>query len=175
MPRAPVAAAETFRGALALSNGLALSDLGESCFADIERARLEELHLAALEERIAADLEIGRHAQLVPELEALVAAHPYRERLRREQMLALYRSGRQADALEAYRQARRTLIDELGIEPGPELQELERAILRQDAALALPSARARSNIPAPLTPLVGRRLELAALTSIVRSRPRPAC
>ena len=165
----PGVAAETFRDALALSKGPALADLGESGFADIERVRLEELHLAALEERIAADLELGRHAELVPELEALVAAHPYRERLRREHMLALYRSGRQADALDAYQQARRTLIDELGIEPGPELQELERAILRQDSALALASARARSNIPAPLTPLVGRRLELAALTSLVRA------
>ncbi len=146
-----------------------LSELGDAPFAEAERARLEQLHHGALEERIAADLELGRHAELLPELEALVATHPYRERLRREYMLALYRSGRQADALEAYRQARRILVDELGIEPGAELQELERAILRQDPALALPVSRAKSNIPAPLTPLVGRRLELAALTSLVRS------
>jgi predicted ATPase/DNA-binding SARP family transcriptional activator len=165
----PAAATETLREALALWAGPGLSDLGEAPFAATERARLEELHLAALEERIAADLTLGRHRELIPELEGLVADHPYRERLRREHMLALYRSGRQAEALEGYRQARRTFVDELGIEPGPELQELEQAILRQDAALALPEARAKSSIPAPLTPLVGRRLELAALTSLVRS------
>ena len=163
------AAAGTLREALALWTGPVLSDLSEAPFAAAERPRLEELRLAALEERIAADLVLGRDAELVPELEALTAEHPYRERLRREQMLALYRSGRQADALEAYRQVRRTFVDELGIEPGTELQELERAILRQDPSLALPDAQARSNIPAPLTPLVGRRLELAALTSLVRS------
>jgi predicted ATPase/DNA-binding SARP family transcriptional activator len=163
------AASATLREALALWRGAALADVGEVPFAAAEEARLEELHLAALEERIAADLALGRHAELVPELERLVAEHPFRERLRREHMLALYRSGRQADALEAFQQARRTLVDELGLDPGPELQELERAILRQDAALALPAARARSSIPAPLTPLVGRRLELAALTSLVRS------
>jgi predicted ATPase/DNA-binding SARP family transcriptional activator len=165
----PAVGSETLREALTLANGPALADLGDSAFADAERARLEELQLAALEERIGADLALGRHAELVPELEALVGAHPYRERLRREQMLALYRSGRQAEALEVYRQARRALVDDLGIEPGAELQELQRAILRQDPALALPTARARSNIPAPLTPLVGRRLELAALTSLVRA------
>jgi predicted ATPase/DNA-binding SARP family transcriptional activator len=166
---APEVRAETLRAALGLWRGSPLSDLGDAPFATTERVRLEELHLAALEERIAADLELGRHAELVPELEALVAAHPYRERLRREHMLALYRSARQAEALEAYRSARRTFADELGIEPGPELQELERAILRQDPALALPSERAKSNIPAPLTPLIGRGLELAALTAVVRS------
>ena len=166
---APAAAAETLREALGLWTGPVLSEHGDASFAEAERARLEELHHGALEERIAADLEHGRHAELLPELEALVAAHPYRERLRRVYMLALYRSGRQADALEVYRHARRTLVDELGIEPGAELQELERAILRQDPALALPASRAKSNIPAPLTPLVGRRLELAALTSLVRS------
>ena len=166
----PGAAAETLRDALALWRGTPLSDLGETPFAAAERGRLEALHLAALEDRIAAELAIGRHAELIPELEALVAGHPYRERLRREQMLALYRSGRQAEALDAYQQTRRTLVEELGIEPGAELQELERAILRQDPELALPAARAKSNIPAPLTPLVGRRLELAALTSLVRSR-----
>jgi predicted ATPase/DNA-binding SARP family transcriptional activator len=166
----PAAAAETLREALALWRGTPLTDLGETPFAAAERGRLDALHLAALEDRIAAELAVGRHAELIPELEALVARHPYRERLRREHMLALYRSARQAEALEAYKQARRTLVEELGIEPGTELQELERAILRQDPELALPSARAKSNVPAPLTPLVGRRLELAALTSLVRSR-----
>jgi predicted ATPase/DNA-binding SARP family transcriptional activator len=165
----PAAAAATLREALALWRGAVLADVGEAPFAAAERARLHELHLAVLEERIAADLALARHAELVPELERLVADHPFRERLRREHMLALYRSGRQADALEAFQRARRTLGDELGLDPGPELQELERAILRQDASLTLPTARARSSIPAPLTPLVGRRRELAALTSLVRS------
>jgi predicted ATPase/DNA-binding SARP family transcriptional activator len=166
---APAAAAASLREALALWRGPPLSELGEAPFAETERARLDQLHHGALEERIAVDLELGRHAELLPELEGLVAAHPYRERLRRECMLALYRSGRQAEALEVYRHARRTLVDELGIEPGAELQELERAILRQDPALALPASRAKSSIPAPLTPLVGRRLEVAALTSLARS------
>jgi DNA-binding SARP family transcriptional activator len=170
----PAAAAETLRKALALWRGAPLSDLGETAFAAAERGRLEALQLAAVEDRIAVELAIGRHAELIPELEALVAGHPYRERLRREHMLALYRSGRQAEALDAYRQARGTLVEELGIEPGAELQELERAILRQDPELALPAARTKSNIPAPLTPLVGRRLELAALTSLVRA-PRLVC
>ena len=100
-------------------------------------ARLEEQRLEALEQRIDADLALGRHASLVPELETLVAEQPYRERLRAQLMLALYRSGRQADALDAYRTARRTLDDEPGLEPGPELRELEAAILRHDARLSL--------------------------------------
>jgi predicted ATPase/DNA-binding SARP family transcriptional activator/Tfp pilus assembly protein PilF len=164
----PADAAKTLRQALALWTGPALSDLGETPFVETERALLEELHLGTLEDRVGADLALGRHAELVPELEALVASHPYRERLRREHMLALYRSGRQAEALEAYRSGRRLLVDELGIEPGAELQELERAILRQDPALALPSMRAKSKLPAPMTPLVGRRLEVAAVTSLLR-------
>jgi predicted ATPase/DNA-binding SARP family transcriptional activator/Tfp pilus assembly protein PilF len=165
--KSPADAAEILHKALALWTGPALSDLGETPFVEADRARLEELHVAGIEDRVGADLHLGRHAELVPELESLVAAHPFRERLRREHMLALYRSGRQAEALEAYRAARRLLVDELGIEPGAELQELEPAILRQDPALALPT-RAKSKLPAPLTPLVGRRLELAAVTSLVR-------
>jgi DNA-binding SARP family transcriptional activator len=102
-------------------------------------ARLEELRLIALETRVEADLELGRHAQLVGELEGLVAEHPLREGIRAQLMLALYRSGRQADALEVYRESRSVLVDSLGIEPGPALQELERSMLRQDSAL-LPSA-----------------------------------
>src|SRR5207237_3850065 len=106
-------------------------------------ARLQAVHLAGVEARIEAALALGRHAELVPELEALVARHPVRERLRAQLMLALYRSGRQAEALSSYRDARRTLLDELGIEPGRPLQELERAILAQDAALdTAPAARA---------------------------------
>src|SRR5919109_577114 len=114
-----------------------LADFSEEPFAATAVGRLEEQRLEALEQRIEADLALGRHASLVPELEALVADHPYRERLRALLMLALYRSGRQADALRAYRTARRTLGDDLGLEPSRELRELEAAILRQDEQLSL--------------------------------------
>src|SRR5262249_61030067 len=107
---------------------------GFSCepFAQTHIARLEELRTVTVEERMEADLALGRHVELVSELEALVQAERLRERPRAQLMLALYRSGRQADALAAYRDARDTLVDELGIQPGPELKELEAAILRQD-------------------------------------------
>jgi DNA-binding SARP family transcriptional activator/streptogramin lyase len=136
-------AAGTLRGALALWNGPPLADFTYEPFAGDEIARLEELHLSALEERIEADLALRRHRQLVPELDALVREHPLRERLRGQQMLALYRSGRQADALETYRQARATLVGELGLEPGPALQQLERQILTHDPELEPPAAVSR--------------------------------
>jgi DNA-binding SARP family transcriptional activator len=141
-------AAATLRAGLVLWRGPALADVAYEPFVQTEIARLEELRLAALEERIDADLALGAHAELVGELEALVAAHPLRERLRGQQMLALYRSGRQAEALAAYRDARRALVDELGIEPGRALQELESAILRQDLSLEPPSGPA-AEAPAP--------------------------
>ena len=125
---------------LALWRGPPLADLAFEPFALIEVARLEELHTAAREELIDAELELGRHSQLVGDLETLVAENPLRERLRGQLMLALYRSGRQAEALEAYRRARETLVDELGIDPSPELQRLEQSILRHDADLDLPAA-----------------------------------
>jgi DNA-binding SARP family transcriptional activator len=131
----PGAAAEKLREALALWRGPPLADLAYEPFAQAEIARLEELRLAALEERFDADLANGRHADLVGELRARVAEHPLRERLRAQLMLTLYRSGRQAEALDAYRQARRTLLDELGLEPCAALKRLERAILEQDPAL----------------------------------------
>jgi YVTN family beta-propeller protein len=131
-------AAEVLRSALVLWRGLPLSDFASEPFAQGEIARLEELRLAALEKRIEADLAVGRHAELVSELEALVREHPLRERLRAQLMLALYRSGRQAEALAAYQQARRLLAEDLGLEPGRTLQELEGAILRQDAQLDPP-------------------------------------
>ncbi len=134
----------------------------------MEAARLEELRLAALESRIEADLASAAHEALVPELEALIASHPYRERLRGQLMLALYRSGRQAEALEAYQAARRMLVDELGLDPSPQLQELEAAILRHDPALVPAPQAARRRLPVPLTPLVGRQLELAAVTALLR-------
>ena len=133
----PAAAEGALREALALWRGPALSDFLYEPFAQTEIARLEELRTVTLEERIEADLALGRHAELVAELEALVAAQPLRERPRAQLMLALYRSGRQADALAAYRAARETLVEELGIDPGPELRELEAAILRQDVSLLL--------------------------------------
>ena len=128
--------AHTLLEALALWRGPALADFARDSFAQSEIARLEEARISAVEERVEADLALGRHSELVGELEALVAAHPLRERQRGQLMLALYRSGRQAEALAAYRDARRLLVDELGLEPSHALQALEKAILVQDPALA---------------------------------------
>jgi DNA-binding SARP family transcriptional activator/tetratricopeptide (TPR) repeat protein len=125
------------REALALWRGPALSDFLYEPFAQTQIARLEELRTVVVEDRIDADLALGRHLELVSELDALVQSERLRERPRAQLMLALYRSGRQADALTAYRDTRDTLVDELGIEPGPELRELEAAILRQDESLIL--------------------------------------
>jgi YVTN family beta-propeller protein len=136
---APPEAAATLREALELWRGAALADLAEEPFARAEIARLEEQRLAALEDRIEADLALGRHSSVVAELEGLVHTHPYRERLRGQLMLALYRSGRQADALDAYRDARTALAEQLGLEPGQDLKDLERRILSQDPSLAAPS------------------------------------
>ena len=128
-------AATTLREALALWRGPPLADFTYEPFAQTEIARLEELHMTALEDRIDSDLALGHGSELVGELEALVASHPYRERLRGQLMLALYRAGRQADALAVYQETRTLLVDELGIEPSPALQRLEGAILRQEPAL----------------------------------------
>src|SRR5205085_12480168 len=127
------------REALGLWRGPPLADFAYESFAQPEIARLKESRLVALEERIDAELALGEHARLVGELEALVHEHPLRERFIAQLMLAMYRSGRQADALESYRTARRRLVDELGLEPGRELQELERAILAHDAMLEPPA------------------------------------
>jgi DNA-binding SARP family transcriptional activator/tetratricopeptide (TPR) repeat protein len=128
--------ARLLREALALWRGPPLVDFAYDTFAEAESRRLEELRLAALEDRIEADLALGREIELVAELEALLVAHPFRERPRGQLMVALYRSGRQADALEVYRDGRRVLSDELGLEPSPALRELERQILDHDPALA---------------------------------------
>jgi DNA-binding SARP family transcriptional activator len=133
----PAAASAVLDEALALWRGPPLAEFSDQPFAQTEAARLEELRLTALEDRIEAGLALGSEATLVGELEALVAAHPLRERLRRQLMLALYRSGRQAEALDAYKKTRELLIDELGIEPSRALHDLERAILRQDPSLDL--------------------------------------
>jgi DNA-binding SARP family transcriptional activator len=148
------AAAETLRSALSLWRGPALADFAYEPFAQSEIARLDELRFAALEDRIEADLAVGRHAELVTEIEALVESQPLRERPRALLMRALYLAGRQADALAAYRAARETLVEELGIEPGPELRELEAAILRQDESLR------------PATVSATRTRRLAAILSV---------
>jgi DNA-binding SARP family transcriptional activator len=135
---APDSAARKLGKALGLWRGPALADLAYESFAQVEIARLEEMRLAVLEQRIDADLARGQNTQLVGELEALVARHPLRERLRWQLMLALYRSARQAEALDAYRAARRELQEELGLDPSTELRQLEQAILRQDPDLDLP-------------------------------------
>jgi DNA-binding SARP family transcriptional activator len=171
----PARASALLHEALGLWRGPALAEFGEEPFARVEAARLEELRQDALEERIEADLALGRHAELVGELEALVAARPRRERLHGQLMLALYRSGRQAEALEAYHGARAAL-DELGLEPGEALRELERRILTHDASLEparqRPLVAGRIPLPGPLVPappfpFVGRKAELGVLRTLL--------
>jgi DNA-binding SARP family transcriptional activator len=138
----PLERATALREALALWRGPALSDLAFERFAQDEIARLDELRLSALELRLGAELELGRHADVIGEIEALARRHPTRERLRYLQMLALYRSGRQRDALRVYQETRLELVEELGLEPGEELRSLERLIIAQDPTLALAPAEA---------------------------------
>jgi predicted ATPase/DNA-binding SARP family transcriptional activator len=161
-------AADDLREALAVWRGRALADLPEETRRAAGAERLDELRLTALELRIDAELAAGRHDAVVAELEALTAEEPYRERFLQQRMLALYRCGRQAEALEIYRDAREVLAEELGLDPSPASQELERAILRQDSSLAAPEppTRATRPLPVPPTPLVGRRLELAAIGAL---------
>ena len=160
---APERRAELAAQAGALFRGDPLADFRFEQFAQLEIARLEELRLSAKEEWIAARLELGSDHQLVSELVELVSANPLRERLRAQLMLALYRAGRQADALEVYSFGRRVLIDELGLDPGPDLQTLQRAILTQDPSIARPSRPTRGNLPAEVDPFIGRVHELALL------------
>ena len=132
---APGLAAAKLREALGLWRGPPLAEFTDEPFAQAERARLQEQRLTVVQARIEADLALGRHAELVGELEALVARYPLREELHQQLLLSLYRSGRQAEALEAYRRVRQTLTEELGIDPGHALQELQAAILVQDRRL----------------------------------------
>ena len=156
-------ASELLRGALALWRGQPLADLTFEDFLQPEIARLEELRLTALEDRLDADLALGKHTELVAELEALTVANPLRERLRGQLMIALYRSGRQADALEVYRQTRRLLVDELGLEPSRELKALEERILGHDPELEI-----RPPDPAAdRDGLIGRDHELGELLPVV--------
>jgi predicted ATPase/DNA-binding SARP family transcriptional activator len=163
--------------ALELWRGPPLAEFIYEPFAQAEITRLEELRLEAIELRIDAELELGRHTRLVGELEQLVALYPYRERLRGQLMLALYRSGRQAEALDAYRAARKTMADELGIKPSQALRELEHAILTQDSELiAAPAlgpstaeSAAANNLPPELTSLIGRERDIASTDQLLSS------
>jgi predicted ATPase/DNA-binding SARP family transcriptional activator len=180
----PAEAAAKLRQALDLWRGAPLDDLAYASFAQPAIRRLEELRLTAFEKRIEADLELGRDADLIAELETLVEAYPLREHLHAQLMLALYRCGRQADALAAYQRARRILVDQLGIEPSAPLRELEQAILRQEASLDLvatnatrvagPSRPASSrprdtphNLPAQLSSFIGRERQLSELRELL--------
>ena len=163
---APGEARELLGEALGLWRGPPLADLAYESFCQAEIGRLEELRLAALEDWIAAGLELGEHKELVGRLRALVREQPLRERPWAQLMLALYRAGRQAEALDAYAEARTTLVEELGIEPGRELRELQQAILEQDPGLELEAAPAASAAPSPPPgrgAFVGRAPELAEL------------
>ena len=166
-------AARLFGDALALWRGRALAGVTLESYASADVERLEELRLVAAIERIDCELELGRHERVIGELSRLVAEHPLKERLRAQLMLALYRSGRQADALVAYRNARETMVEQLGIEPGSELRSLERAVLAREPALArAPADQADApppGIPAPATPLVGRSEELAEVGRLLRA------
>jgi predicted ATPase/DNA-binding SARP family transcriptional activator len=169
----PERAAAALEEALSLWRGPPLADLANEPFAQHEIARIDDLRVAALEQLIDAKLALGAHAEVLGQLETLIGEHPYREHLRAQLMLALYRCDRQGDALQAYQDARRQMVEELGIEPGERLRTLERAILAQDPGLALAAeqpaaglpalATARHNLPVPLTSFVGRERELGEL------------
>jgi len=166
----PETRGDRLRSALALWRGEPLGNLRYEPFAQSEIARLEALRLSALEERIDADLAQGRHAEVVPELERLVAKHPFRERLRAQLMLALYRAGRQADALDVFQQGRKALVEQLGIDPGPALRQLESRILNQDEGLAVEGA-APPATPEPGTPLpLSSRIRADGLRRVASGR-----
>jgi predicted ATPase/DNA-binding SARP family transcriptional activator len=177
--RPPADAAELLGEALKLFRGPPLADTPLDGPAASEPDRIAGLRLAAVEQRIDLDLSLGRHAEVIAELEGLIAANPYREHLHGQLMLALYRSGRQADALEAFRRARHTLVEDLGLDPGRELQRLEAAILSQDPELDIapaPMTAAASlprpspppvNLPIPPNPLLGREEDLQAAADLL--------
>jgi len=168
-------AVEKLSAALALWHGPPLAGLDSTSFAYAERLRLEELQLSALEDRIDAELALGRHADVVAELEGLVSRHPLRERLRGQLMLALYRCGRQAEALETYQDARRLLVGELGLEPSVTLRNLEQEILNQDPALEPPPGRPAAGAERPRRRVVAAFVViamavLAALAALLLTR-----
>lgn len=167
------AASIALRSAVALWRGPAFTELADSPVAQAECARLEGVHLGAVEDRIEADLALGRHSAVCGDLEALVTLHPLRENLWRLLMLALYRSGRQADALGAYRRLRSILVEDLGMDPSPELQDMEIRVLRQDSSLQGPAAGTVQPpvlLPRPRTSFVGRHADLVQAVALVRSR-----
>ena len=163
-------AADTIADALALWRGPALLGLPQSSWATAEAARLDSLRLDALEERFEAALALGEHGDVAAAIRAALEESPFRERLWGQLMLALYRCGRQADALEVFQEARRVLLEQLALEPGPELRRLQEAILAHDPAIApVPAApRRRGNLPAASTSFVGREAELAQVVELVR-------
>jgi predicted ATPase/DNA-binding SARP family transcriptional activator len=168
-------AARLLQQAEGLWRGPAFADVTYDDFAAHEVARLEELRRSTFEDLADAELAVGDHEEMIPRLRAFVDSEPLRERARAQLMLALYRAGRQSDALAEYRAARETLVDEIGIEPGPALQALERAILQQDESLAAPTASVRPltrrvDLPAPPTALLGRDTELTEAVDLLRSR-----
>ena len=152
----PARAAGLLREAESLWRGRPLADLEFESFARLEVRRLETLRMQVAEDRIDAELALGRHAVVCPELEQLVTEHPLRERLRGQLMVALYRCGRQADALETYRAGRSLLVEELAVEPGPQLRKLQLAVLEQDTALDLPPPAVRPDITVPPVAPSGR-------------------
>jgi len=165
-------AAAALEQALSLWRGTPLSDLAYESFVQREAGRLEDLRMAAIEDLNEAKLALGRHRELVGQLEVLIGENPYRERFRGQLMLALYRCERQADALQAYQDARTTLVEELGIEPGEHLRELERAILAQDSALAAPALETAelpvTRLPAPPNRTLGRDEDREAVSQLLR-------
>ena len=163
-------ARDTIADALDLWRGPALLGLPQSSWATAEAGRLDTLRVDALEERFEAALALGEHAHLVPAIRAALEESPFRERLWGQLMLALYRSGRQADALEVFQEVRRMLLEELALEPGPELRRLQEAILAHDPAIApVPVApQRRGNLPASSTSFIGREAELAQVAELLR-------
>ena len=157
------------RRALALWRGPALPEVADESYGAVEAGRLHELRMECVEDELDAELALGRHAEVVPRLRQLTAEHPLRERVRARLALALYRTGRQTEALDVLSTGRRVLLDELGLEPGKGHQELERAILNQDPSLDGPNdtAAAAGLIPAPSSALIGRHAELAQLSALV--------
>jgi len=164
-------AASMLRRALELWRGDAYAEFADEEFARAEAQRLEELRRLAMEERFAAELELGRHRAVLPEILAAAAANPLRERLQAQAMLALYRSGQQAQALDVYRTTRTSLVEELGVEPGDELRQLQTMMLRQDPALdrAVDAHAVSVDLPAPPNPLRGRDNELRELQNLLGS------
>jgi predicted ATPase/DNA-binding SARP family transcriptional activator len=165
----PALAASQLSHALALWGGRAYGEFAYEEFARTEAERLEELRLVAVEHRLEAELRLGRHEDVLPELQSLAAGHPLREHLQAQTMLALYRSGRQTEALEHYSSVRARLRDELGLEPASELRELQRQILQQDPVLAGPASTeaALTNLPTAPNTLVGRQRELTEVGELL--------